>query len=280
MEESQRFKLSVLAAFAVAFFAEFRNDGKFYFKGLHHFLAPGTWLRGSCDYLHAGFGGWLYRLERSHWNDFLLGPAIVCAIYALLFWRLRAAALDSFTVTDTKLPIATSDESVRQAHRQIRIVMNVALWWGFVQAWGEKAGYWPNAFSDDQWDFPFEFAGVAVGFWMARIFTPYADDRSDRFRSTFWIDFVGTGVVGIAYTFLVSPLVESIARHIGHSLFVVVPAALDRTEYTTLQRHVRPLELLCLAVGTQIVLNLVWRRRARAISLDLRPDRPDHSLEP
>src|ERR1700740_1493564 len=39
-----RLCLSLLATLAIGFFSEFRNEGKFYFRNLHHFFLPGTWL--------------------------------------------------------------------------------------------------------------------------------------------------------------------------------------------------------------------------------------------
>src|SRR5258708_753227 len=112
--------------------------------------------------------------------------------------------------------------------------MNVGLFWFFWQSWAEKAGYLSNPHSNDEIDLPFEFLGPLV-------------ERSEKFRSTFFIDFLSAGVTGLLYTLMVSPLMEGVASAVGHALYPVVPHSLDVHEYTALQRHMRPLELLFLA---------------------------------
>src|SRR5437763_1020793 len=83
---------------------------------------------------------------------------------------------------------------------------NVSLFWFFIQAWAEKAVYLRNPHSNDEIDLPFEFAGTMLGFWMARVLTRPFDQRSEKFRSTFFIDFLSSGVIGLLYTLIVSPL--------------------------------------------------------------------------
>ena len=72
-----RLWLSVLATATISLFSEFRNDGKFYFKRLVHFFGPGTWIHDGLNQVVSSLGDFLYRIEYSHWNDFLMGPAIV-----------------------------------------------------------------------------------------------------------------------------------------------------------------------------------------------------------
>ena len=62
--------------------------------------------------------------------------------------------------------------------------MNVGLFWFFIQAWAEKAGYLSNPFSDDEIDLPVEFASTVLGFWMVRLLSKPLDERSEKFRST------------------------------------------------------------------------------------------------
>jgi hypothetical protein len=133
--------------------------------------------------------------------------------------------------------------------------MNVGLFWFFIQAWAEKAGYLHNPHSNDEIDLPFEFAGTMLGFWMARVLTRPFDQRSEKFRSTFVIDFLSSGVIGLLYTLIVSPLTESVAGAVGHGLYPVVPASLDVHKYTPFEQHMRPLELLLLAGVTWWSLN-------------------------
>ena len=57
--------------------------------------------------------------------------------------------------------------------------MNVGLFWFFIQAWAEKAGYLRNPHSNDEIDLPFEFAGTMLGFWMARVLTRPFDFRGN-----------------------------------------------------------------------------------------------------
>src|SRR5580704_939566 len=86
-----RLLLSLLATVTIGFFAEFRNDGKFYFKNLHHFFGPGTWIHDGLNRIVPSLGDFLYRLEYSHWNDFLMGPAIVSVLFPLAIVRIYRA---------------------------------------------------------------------------------------------------------------------------------------------------------------------------------------------
>jgi hypothetical protein len=241
-----RLVLSILATATIAFFAEFRNDGKFYFKNFIHFSGPGTWIHTGLNQAVSPLGDFLYRMEYSHWNDFLMGPAIVSVLFALGFAKIYAGFRNQ---NSTSLGTSASgrQEAVEDALRFARILMNVGLFWFFIQAWAEKAGYYSNSHSSDEVDLPFEFAGVMVGFWMARLLTKPFGEQSEKFRSTFFTDLVCSGVVGLLYTFIVGPLTEAVARGIVHGLSPVVPHSLEVHEYTPLQRHMRPLELLLLA---------------------------------
>jgi hypothetical protein len=253
-----RFWLSLLATVTIGFFAEFRNEGKFYFKSLHNFFGLGTWIHEGLNQIVPSLGDFLYRIEYSHWNDFLMGPAIVSVLFPLAIVRVYKALWDQGPV---HLSSPTSDVStdLDQALRFARILMNVGLFWFFCQAWAEKAGYLSNPHSNDEIDLPFEFAGTMLGFWMARVLTKPFDQRSEKFRSTFFIDFLSSGVIGLLYTLIVSPLTESVAKTVGHALYPVIPQSLEVHEYTPLQRHMRPLELLLLAGATWWSLNLASR---------------------
>jgi hypothetical protein len=97
-----------------------------------------------------------------------------------------------------------------------------------------------------------------LAFWMARVLTKPFDQRSEKFRSTFVIDFVSSGLIGLLYTLIVGPLIEGVASAVGHALYPVVPIvlhSLDVHEYTPFQRHMRPLELLLVAGATWWSLN-------------------------
>ena len=96
-----------------------------------------------------------------------------------------------------------------------------------------------------------------VGFWIPRVLTRQLDQRSEKFRSTFLIDFVSSGVIGLLYTLIVSPLMEDVAGAVGHALYPAIPSSPYLHEYTPLQRHMRPLELLVLAGVTWWSLNLI-----------------------
>ena len=249
-----RLLLSLLATATIAFFAEFRNEGKFYFKNLHHFFGRGTWIHGGLNQVVPSLGDFLYRIEYSHWNDFLLGPAIVSVLFPLAIVRIHKAFSDQGPINLSAPPLDVSAD-LDQALRFARIVMNVGLFWFFWQSWAEKAGYLSNPHSNDEVDLPFEFGGTMLGFWMARVLTKPFDQRSEKFRSTFLIDFLSSGVIGLLYTLIVGPLIEDVARAIGHALYPVVPHSLDVHEYTPFQRHMRPLELLLLAGASWWSLN-------------------------
>ncbi|HMC27863.1 MAG TPA: hypothetical protein VKM56_08735 [Verrucomicrobiae bacterium] len=241
-----RLSLSLFAAATIAFFSEFRNDGKFYFKKSIHFFGPGTWIHDGLNQIFSPFGDFLYRSEYSHWNDFLMGPAVVCVLFSLVFVRIYGAVRNHGPMSlRASTPELSSD--VDDALRFARTLVNVGLFWFFIQAWAEKAGYLSNPHSKDEIDLPFEFAGTMLGFWMARTLTKPFDQRSEKFCSSLLMDFVSAGVIGLLYTLIVGPLTEGVASAVAHALNPVVPASLDVHEYTPFQQHMRPFELLLLA---------------------------------
>jgi hypothetical protein len=250
-----RLPLSLLATVTIGFFAEFRNEGKFHFKRLVHFFGPGTWIHDGLNQIVSSFGDFLYRIEYSHWNDFLMGPAIVSVLFSLVFVKIYAAFSNQSPISlSTSTPDVSTD--LDDTLRFARILMNVGLFWFFIQAWAEKAGYLSNPHSNDEIDLPFEFAGTIVGFWMARVLTKPFDQRSEKFRSTFFIDFLSSGVIGLLYTLIVGPLTEGVAGAVAHALHPVVPDSLEIHEYTPFQQHMRPFELLLLAGAMWWGLNL------------------------
>jgi hypothetical protein len=254
VSKTSRLRLSLLATATIAFFAEFRNEGKFCFKNLHHFFRPGSWIHDGLNRLVPSLGDFLYRLEYSHFNDFLLGPAIVSVLFPLGVIRIYKALSEQGSM-NRHAPMFDESSGLEQALRFARILMNVGLFWFFWQAWAEKAGYLSNPHSSDEIDLPFEFGGVMLGFWMARVLTKPFGEKSEKFRSTFVIDFVSSGVIGLLYTLIVGPLVEGVASAVGHSLYPVVPHALDTHVVTPLQRRIRPFELLLIAFATWWSLN-------------------------
>lgn len=249
-----RLSLSLLATATIGFFSEFRNEGKFYFKGLVHFFGPRTWIHDGLNQVAPSLGDFLYRIEYSHWNDFLMGPAIISVLFALVFVKICGAFLSQDSIS---LSASTSETLTDPDHalRFARTLMNVGLFWFFIQAWAEKAGYLSNPHSKDEIDLPFEFAGTMLGFWMARVLTKPFDQRSEKFRSTFFIDFLSSGVIGLLYTLIVGPLTEGVASTVAHALYPVVPGSLDIHEYTPFQQHMRPFELLLLAGAMWWALN-------------------------
>jgi len=249
-----RLSLSICGAITIAFFSEFRNEGKFYFKTLVHFFGPGTWAHDSLNRISPSLGEFLYRFEYSHWNDFLMGPAIVSVLFSLVFIKIYRAS-ENQSEPSWKRQFLDSSSELDDVLRFARILMNIGLFWFFTQAWAEKAGYLRNPYSNDEIDLPFEFAGTMLGFWMARVLTKPFDERAETFRSTLFIDLMSSGVIGLLYTLVVGPLTEGIASTIAHALQPVVPASLNFHEYTPFQRHMRPLELLLLAVATWWALN-------------------------
>lgn len=249
-----RLWLSMFAATTIGFFSEFRNEGKFYFKTRVHFFGPGTWAREGMDRIVPSVGGFLYRMEYSHWNDFLMGPAIVSILFCLAFAQIYRSSRNPGPISlsaSTAHDVTDVDASLRFA----RILMYVGLFWFFIQAWGEKAGYLRNPHSIDEIDLPFEFAGTMLGLWMARVLTRPFEERSEKFRSTLFIDFLCSGVVGLFYTLIIGPLTEGVASNIAHALQPAVPHALGVHEYTPFQQHMRPFELLLLAAAMWWGLN-------------------------
>jgi hypothetical protein len=249
-----RLGLSLLATATIGFFAEFRNDGKFHFKYLVHFFGPRTWIHNGLNQIVPSLGDFLYRLEYSHWNDFLMGPAIVSVLFPLAFVKIYNAFQNRGPIS-LSTPVSDGSTDLDQALRFARILMNVGLFWFFTMAWAEKAGYLRNPHSNDEIDLPFEFAGTVLGFWMTRVLTKPFERRTEKFNSTFFVDFMSAGVIGLLYTLIISPLTEGVAHAVGHALYPVVPHALEVPEFTPLQRHMRPMELLLLAGVTWWSLN-------------------------
>ncbi len=250
-----RLWLSLLATATIALFSEFRNEGKFYFKNHHHFFAPGTWIHDGLDRLVSSLGDFLYRLEYSHWNDFLLGPAIVSALFVLVFFSIYSAFNNQGGTISLGRQASEESSVLDQKLRFARILMNVGLFWFFFVAWAQKAGYFGNPYSKDAIDLPFEFAGTMLGFWIVRILTRPFGPRPERFRSTFLVDFVSSGIIGLFYTLIVGPLTEGLSGVVSHALYPVVPDSLEVHEYTLFQQHMRPIELLLLAAVTWWILN-------------------------
>jgi hypothetical protein len=131
--------LSLLATVTIGFFSELRNEGKFYFKNLHHFFGPGTGIHDGLNRVVPSLGDFLYRLEYLHWNDFLMGPAIVSVLFPLAIVRIYKAFSDQSPINRSAPPLDMSTD-LDQALRSARILMNVGLFWFFWQSWAEKAG--------------------------------------------------------------------------------------------------------------------------------------------
>ena len=241
-----RLLLSLLATATIGFFAEFRNEGKFYFKTLVHFFGPGTWIHNEMNRVVSSLGDFLYRAEYSHWNDFLMGPAIVSVLFSVAFVKIYGAFRNQAPVT-LRASISNTSTDLDHALRFARILMNVGLFWFFLDAWAEKAGYLSSPHSNDEVDLPFEFGGTMVGFWMARVLTKPFDKPAEKFRSTFLIDLLCSLVIGLLYTLVVGSLTEHVASAVAHALYPAVPGSLDGHEYTPFQQHMRPFELLLLA---------------------------------
>ncbi len=241
-----RLSLSLLATAMIAFFAEFRNEGKFHFRRLVHFFGPGTWIHNGLNQVVSSLGDSLYRIEYSHWNDFLMGPAIVSVLFSLAFFKIYGAVRNPAPIT-LRAPAPHVSTDLDHALRFARTLMNVGLFWFFIQAWAEKAGYLTNPYSNDEIDLPVEFAGTMLGFWMARGLTRPFDKPPERFRSTFLIDFLSSGLMGLLYTLVIGSLTEGVARAVAHALYPVVPGLVEVHEYTPFQQHTRPFELLLLA---------------------------------
>jgi hypothetical protein len=254
-----RLWLSLLATATISFFSEFRNEGKFYFKRLVHFFGPGTWVHDGLNQVFSSLGDSLYRIEYSHWNDFLMGPAIVSVLFSVVFVKIYAALRNQAPNTPGESTLGMSTD-LDHALQFARTLMNVGLFWFFIDAWAEKAGYLSNPYSNDEVDLPFEFAGTMVGFWMARALTKPFDKAAEKFRSNFLIDFLSSGVMGLLYTVIVGSLTEDVASAVGHALYPVVPSSLDIHEYTPFQQHMRPFELLLLAGAMWWSLNRSSKR--------------------
>jgi len=252
-----RLHLSLLATVTIGFFAEFRNDGKFHLKEHVHFFGPETWVYQALNQLFTSLGELFYTLEYSFFNDFLMGPAIVCVLYPLVFLRIYGA------VTNPTLSIGMSDRKsssdLEQALRFARIIMNVGLFWLFSSGWGEKADFIRNPHSSDQHDFSPEFGGTMLAFWMIRTLTMSFEKRTESFRSTLKIDLISTLIIGAIYTLVISNLTENIASAVAHSIYTDIPRSLKLSEYTKFQQHLRPLELLVLAGLMWLSLNKTMR---------------------
>jgi len=252
-----RLHLSLLATVTIGFFAEFRNDGKFHLMEHVHFFGRETWIYQALNQQVTWLGEYLYILEYSFFNDFLMGPAIVSVLYPLVFLRIYGAVTNptlSIGMSSTK-----SSSDLEQALRFARIIMNVGLFWLFSSGWAEKADYIRNPHSRDQHDFSPEFGGTMLAFWMVRTLTMSFEKRTENFRSTLKIDLISTLIIGAIYTLVISNLTENIASAFAHSVSTDIPSSLKLSEYTKFQQHLRPLELLVLAGLMWLSLNKTMR---------------------
>ena len=188
-----------------------------------------------------------------------MGPAIVSVLFSIVFFKLYGAVQNQAPITLTVSTQGTTAD-LDYVLRFARTLMNVGLFWFFINAWAEKAGYLTNPHSNDEIDLPFEFAGTMVGFWMVRVLTKPFGNVREQFHSTLLIDFLAAGVVGLLYSLVVGPLTEGVASATGHSLYPVVPGTLDLREYSPFQQHVRPFELLLLAGVMQWSLTRAFHR--------------------
>lgn len=78
------------------------------------------------------------------------------------------------------------------------------------------------------------------------------DKLSEKFRSTFLIDFLSSGVTGLLYTMIVGPLTRAWPGRLHTPCAPVVPDSLHVHECTPLQQQTRPFELL-LPAGANVV---------------------------
>lgn len=125
-----RLVLSFVATTTIGFFSEFRNEGKFYFKNLVHFFGPETWIHAVLSQRVSSLGDFLYRMEYSHWNDFLMGPAIVSVLFSLVAIKIYNSFRSQGSISlSASTPIA-SDE-LENTLTFARIFMNVGLFWFF-----------------------------------------------------------------------------------------------------------------------------------------------------
>jgi uncharacterized protein YacL len=188
-----------------------------------------------------------------------MGPAIISVLFGVLFAKIYGAFRNHGPAT-LRTSAADASADLEPVLRFARTVMNVGLFWFFIQGWAEKAGYLNNSHSRDEIDLPFEFGGTLLGFWMARVLTKPFSDQSEKFRSSLLVDFLCTGVFGLVYTLMVGPLTETVANSVAHGLYPVVPGSLAAHEYTSLQQHMRPFELLLLAGAMWWGLNWFSKR--------------------
>ncbi len=133
-----RLSLSLLATATIAFFSEFRNEGKFHFKTLVHFFGPGTWIHDGLNRLVFSLGDSLYRIEYSHWNDFLMGPAIASVLFPIVFVKIYGALRNQAPIT-VCAPTPDGSAELDHALRFARILMNVGLFWMFISG-GRRGG--------------------------------------------------------------------------------------------------------------------------------------------
>jgi hypothetical protein len=90
-----------------------QERGQVLLQNLGHFFGTGTWIHEGMNRVVASSGDFLYRMEFSHWNDFLLGPAIVSVLFSPTFIKIYSAHRNqnSFHV-GTTTPDAATDLTI------------------------------------------------------------------------------------------------------------------------------------------------------------------------
>src|SRR5262245_19917855 len=109
---------------------------------------------------------WLGVIDRSWFNDFLLGPGTV-ACFFVVFTLLYAAGGVLREDTESILSRRVRDDSSWADHKRLmKIILYGLLVRALIGGWGEEVGIFASSLVFDPWDLTVELGGIVLGAWL------------------------------------------------------------------------------------------------------------------
>lgn len=146
-----------------------------------YFFPNDTWL-GSID--HYWLGGWLNRIDRSWFNDFLLGPGTVACFFVAFTSLYATGGLireDSGSILNPNQR-AESDSSCADHKRLMKILYGLLVR-ALIAGWSEEVGILGSPLVFDPWDLTVELGGVVLGAWLVHSLSYPLFSKSAPFRT-------------------------------------------------------------------------------------------------
>lgn len=130
-----------------------------------YFFPNDTWL-GSID--HYWLGGWLNRIDRGWFNDFLLGPGTVACFFVAFTSLYATGGLIRDGTGSILNPNQRTgcDSSCADHQRLMKIILYGLLVRALIEGWAEEVGILGSPLVFDPWDLTVELGGVVLGAWL------------------------------------------------------------------------------------------------------------------